>query len=208
MTPALQALGVPTPSSIRSLYEVAGGVGGPIKKDKLWFFADARHWVSASNQAGATYFFDANESAPFPNNLYWAANSSRPAYISNTYTDGGLRLTWQATKRNKFTENWIQENNCNCIYTLNAGIVGAGSHHRPLLQPNWREQATWTFPVNNKLLLWAGFTAVVGNLNMNVRPTAQGGATGTSYSVADTTANFTYSAPAGPSLHHRSPSPT
>ena len=61
MTPALQALGVPTPSSIRSLYEVAGGVGGPIMKDKLWFFADARHWISSSNQAGANYFFDANE---------------------------------------------------------------------------------------------------------------------------------------------------
>ena len=41
VTPALQGLGVPSPSSIRSLYEVAGGVGGPIMKDKLWFFADA-----------------------------------------------------------------------------------------------------------------------------------------------------------------------
>lgn len=200
VTPALQALGVPTPSSIRSLYEVAGGVGGPIVKDKLWFFADARHWVSASNQAGATYFFDAQESAPYPNNLYYAADSSRPAYISNTYTDGGLRLTWQATKRNQFTEDFIQENNCNCFYTINQGLLAPEATTDHYYQPNWREQATWTFPVNNKLVLWAGFTAVIGNLNMNVRPTDQGGPTLTSYAVADTTANFTYSAPAGPSL--------
>jgi hypothetical protein len=61
ITPELQALGVPSPSSIRSLYEVAGGVGGPIKKDKLWFFVDARHWISSSYQAGANFFYDANE---------------------------------------------------------------------------------------------------------------------------------------------------
>jgi carboxypeptidase family protein len=200
VTPRLQALGVPTPSSIRSLYEVAGGVGGPILKDKLWFFTEARHWISASNQAGATYFFDAQESAPYPNNLYYAADSSRRAYISNTYTDGGLRLTWQATKRNQFTENFIQENNCNCFYTINQGLLAPEATTDHYYQPNWREQATWTFPVNNKLVLWAGFTAVLGNLNMNLRPPDQGGATATSYAVTDSTANFTYSAPAGTSL--------
>jgi hypothetical protein len=115
--PALQALGVPAPSSIYSLYEVAGGLGGPIIKDKLWFFADARHWVSSSYQAGDHYFYDAQETAAYPNNLYYAADPNRRAYISNTYTDGGLRLTWQATKRNQFTENFSQENNCNCWCT-------------------------------------------------------------------------------------------
>lgn len=200
VTPRLQALGVTTPSSIRSLYEVAGGVGGPIIKDKLWFFAEARHWISASNQAGATYFFDAQESAPYPNNLYYAADSSRRAYISNTYTDGGLRFTWQATKRNQFTENFIQENNCNCFYTINQGLLAPEATTDHYYQPNWREQATWTFPVNNKLVLWAGFTAVIGNLNMNLRPVNQGGATATSFAVVDSTANFTYSAPAGTSL--------
>ena len=200
VTPRLQALGVNTPSSIRNLYEVAGGVGGPIKKDKLWFFAEARHWISSSNLAGNLYFYDAQETAAYPNNLYYAADSSRPSYISNTYTDGGLRLTWQATKRNQFTENFIQENNCNCFYTINQGLLAPEATTDHYYQPNWREQATWTFPVNNKLVLWAGFTAVIGNLNMNVRPTDQGGPTLTSYAVADTTANFTYSAPAGTSL--------
>jgi hypothetical protein len=200
VTPALQALGVPAPSSIYSLYEVAGGIGGPIVKDKLWFFADARHWVSSSYQAGDHYFYDAQETAAYPNNLYYAADPNRRAYISNTYTDGGLRLTWQATKRNQFTENFSQENNCNCWYTINQGLLAPEATTDHYYQPNWREQATWTFPVNNKLVLWAGFTAVIGNLNMNLRPVDQGGATATSYAVTDSTANFTYSAPAGTSL--------
>jgi Carboxypeptidase regulatory-like domain len=189
VTPALQGLGVPLPSTIRSLYEVAGGVGGPIKKDKIWFFADARHWVSSSTQAGANFFYDANEAAPFPNNLYYAADASRPAYDINTYTDVGLRLTWQATKRNQFTENFIQERNCNCFYTISSGLLApeATTHHWYV--HDWRDQATWTFPVNNKLVLWAGFTAVVSAID-----TRGSGETPTSFAVTDSSANFTYGA--------------
>ena len=189
VTPALQALGVPSPSTIRSLYEVAGGVGGPIKKDKLWFFADARHWISSSNQAGANFFYDANEAALFPNNLYYAADPSRPAYDVNTYTDVGLRLTWQATKRNQFTENFIQERNCNCFYTISSGLLApeATTHHWYV--HDWRDQTTWTFPVNNKLVLWAGFTAVVSAID-----TRSSGETPTSFAITDSSANFTYGA--------------
>jgi hypothetical protein len=189
ITPELHALGVPSPSSIRSLYEVAGGIGGRIKRDKLWFFADARHWISSSNQAGANFFYDANETAPFPNNLYYAADPSRPAYDVNTYTDVGLRLTWQATKRNQFTENFIQERNCNCFYTISSGLLApeAATHHWYV--HDWRDQVTWTFPVNNKLVLWAGFTAVVSDID-----TRGSGETPTSFAVTDSSANFTYGA--------------
>src|SRR5438309_11680011 len=189
LTPALQALGVNGSSSIRSLYEVAGGVGGPIKKDKLWFFADARHWISSSNQAGANFFYDANDAAPFPNNLYYAADPSRPAYDVNTYTDVGLRLTWQATKRNQFTENFIQERNCNCFYTISSGQLApeATTHHYYLHDSH--DQVTWTFPVSNKLVLWAGFTAVMSDID-----TKGSGETPTSFAVTDSSANFTYGA--------------
>lgn len=189
VTPAIQALGVPTPSTIRSLYETAAAVGGPIKKDKLWFFVDARHWTSATNQAGGTYFFDANEGAPFPNNLYYAQNYSQPAYLNNTYSDVGVRFTWQATKRNQFTENFIQEKNCNCYYTINAGILAPEAATNHYYMPNWREQATWTFPASNKLVLWAGFTAVIGTINMQ-----HSGDTPTSFPVTDSTATYTYGA--------------
>jgi Carboxypeptidase regulatory-like domain len=189
ITPELQGLGVPSPATIRSLYEVAGGVGGPIKKDKLWFFADARHWISSSNQAGANFFYDANEAAPFPNNLYYAADPSRPAYDVNTYTDVGVRLTWQATKRNQFTENFIQERNCNCYYTISSGLLApeATTHHWYV--HDWRDQATWTFPASNKLVLWAGVTAVVSAID-----TRSSGETPTSFAVTDNSANFTYGA--------------
>src|SRR5205807_597890 len=130
VTPALQALGVPASSSIRSLYEVAGGVGGPIKKDKLWFFADARHWISSSYQAGANFF-----------------------------------------------------------YTISSGLLApeAATHHYYLHDSH--DQVTWTFPVNNKLVLWAGFTAVMSDID-----TKGSGETPTSFAITDSSANFTYGA--------------
>ncbi len=141
MSPSDTALGVPTPFTIRSLYEVAGGIGGPIKKDKLWFFADARQWENATNQIGVLEYYDANETASFPNNLFWGANTAQPAYTLNIYRDYGLRLTWQPTKRNTFTENWINEHNCNCIYNLNSGILAPEATYDHLYTPNWRERA-------------------------------------------------------------------
>ncbi len=137
VTPAIAALGVPLPSTIRSLYEVAGGVGGPIKKDKLWFYVDGRHWITSNYQAGALYFYDANEFAPFPNDLYYAADHSQQAYKVSTYADVGLRLTWQASPRNKFTENWIiEQKNCECFYWVerHQPDAGTGSDFRSRLQ--------------------------------------------------------------------------
>lgn len=181
---AVAARGVnPTsPPVLRSLYEVAGGLGGAIKKDKLWFFADARHWVSSSTQAGN--YFDANEALAFPNNLYYAQDRKRPAYDSNFYTDAGLRFTYQASKRNKFTANFIQEKNCNCFFNIGAGTLAPEATGDDYYMPNWRAQATWTLPVNNRLLLWAGYTAVVGRVDRRTTGSLPG-----SISVQDASSN-------------------
>ncbi len=160
VSPALQARAVANPAQIKSLYEIAGGAGGSIVKDKLWYFVDGRRWVSAQTEVGN--YFDANEALTFPNNLYYAADTTRPAYITNYYNDEGIRLTWQATNRNKIGLNFIEEQNCNCFFNINTGTTAPEATGNDKYTPNWRAQATWTFPVNNKLLLWAGFTAVIG----------------------------------------------
>jgi hypothetical protein len=163
VSPDLQARAVANPAQIKSLYEVAGGAGGAIVKDKLWYFVDARRWVSAQTEVGN--YFDANEALAFPNNLYYAANTSQPAYINNYYNDEGIRLTWQASNRNKIGLNFIEEQNCNCFFNINGGTTAPEATGNDKYTPNWRAQATWTFPVNNKLLLWAGFTAVIGSVD-------------------------------------------
>jgi carboxypeptidase family protein len=42
LTDSLKARGVKTPDGIDKLYNVEGGLGGPIRKDKIWFYGSAR----------------------------------------------------------------------------------------------------------------------------------------------------------------------
>src|SRR5579863_750358 len=41
-TPALQAAGLKAPNTIDEIYDYNPGVGGPVVKDKLWFYSAAR----------------------------------------------------------------------------------------------------------------------------------------------------------------------
>jgi Carboxypeptidase regulatory-like domain len=179
---AIAARGVTSVPAIKTMYEIAGGVGGAIVKDKLWYFVDGRRWVSSLTQAGN--FFNLNEALTFPNNLYYAQDPKQPAYVNNYYNDEGIRLTWQATNRNKIGLNFIEEQNCNCFFNIGTGTIAPEATGNDRYTPNWRAQATWTFPVNNKLLLWAGFTAVVGSVDRSTT-----GSLPTSITVTDLSSN-------------------
>src|SRR5262249_61200927 len=41
-TDALRTAGLSTPGSLIKLWDVTGGLGGPVKKDRLWFYFTAR----------------------------------------------------------------------------------------------------------------------------------------------------------------------
>ncbi len=125
------------------LYQWAGGTGCPIK-DKLWFLARCGIGSAPRLQSGPS-LLRCQRIRTVPQH-----DQNNPAYDFNTYLSAGLRLTWQATTRNKFTESWTNQANCNCFYDydvqrrLNA-LTGHSS------KPDWQQQATWTFPANNKL---------------------------------------------------------
>jgi len=163
VTPALVARGVTEPPKIKSMYEIAGGIGGAIKKNKLWYFANARRLFTQLTIAGI--FFNTNQALAFPNNMYFNPDQARPGYNDNHYNGEGLRVTWQASKRNKIMLNHIQEQNCNCFYNINQGKTAPEATGNDKYIPNWRLQASWSFPVNKKLLLWAGMTEVAGSVD-------------------------------------------
>jgi hypothetical protein len=48
----LRARGASDTDSLKKLYDINGAVGGPIKRDKLWFYYTSRYFTNEYYQAG------------------------------------------------------------------------------------------------------------------------------------------------------------
>src|SRR5207302_1394487 len=99
------------PGALVHVYDYNPGYGGPIAKDKLWFFATAR-WTEAKNQVPNDYPNKNFVVGTTPPTLLNATTMSYVPVQDNTLLDttvggGGhfweqtLRLTWQVSPKNK-----------------------------------------------------------------------------------------------------------
>jgi hypothetical protein len=107
----LKARGVTTAPTLRTRYDVGGGIGGPILENRLWFFASSRSW-----QTSTTYpnnWFNATAGT-----LFYTPDFSRPAYDDSWYRELRGRLTWQATSKDKISASAGNEWNCDCASTV------------------------------------------------------------------------------------------
>ena len=179
----LKARGATAGSDIKTLYDVQGGAGGPIKENKLWFFVSARRWITTSNLAGL-YF---NKLQSPQGTLFYAQDLDKPGYEDNFYIDASLRLTWQAAAKHKINMLFSNEDNCQCHQGQRAGTLApeaAGDNH---FSPAPRGQIKWTYPMTSRLLVDAGVSALWGKVVR--RPT---GGTDADYVITDLDRNFTY----------------
>jgi hypothetical protein len=163
---ALKDAGLKTPDTIDRIYDINPGFGGPIRKDRLWFFESVRYQTSSSVAANAFY----NLNARNPNAWTYVPDPSRPGINDYWQKDEQLRLTWQATPRNKFGVNWHQENQCFCPSTISSTTAPeAGQLKR---YPQLRQIGIdWTSPITNRLL--AEFGSMFFQASSTVDPTAE-----------------------------------
>jgi len=151
--------GATQPQSIRKLYDINGGVGGPIVKNKIWFYQSARKLQNQTYVVGI-YF---NRT---PGTLFYDADTSRPAYAW-TYSKGTTtRLTWQASSKDKITANYELQSNCNCYnQVIQGGIAPDAAAHRTIFPDN-QLQLGWNRIASTRLLVESRFaytTSTVGN---------------------------------------------
>ncbi|MSO83857.1 MAG: TonB-dependent receptor [Acidobacteria bacterium] len=151
----LRARGLQTGASIKRFRDNGGAFGGPIARDRLWFYTAHRYWGSQKYIQGTYY----NKS---PNALLYAPDLDRVAFTNWYYHDNNVRLTWQATPRNKVAVFYSHEDSCNCPVGL-SGIGGANAikgtpEARPkhLFNPLHNAVVSWNAPATNKLLLEGG----------------------------------------------------
>jgi hypothetical protein len=93
-----------TPQQTLSLADVSLSCGGPIKKDRLWFFYNTRWTQSASTLPGIYYNLNAGD----PTKWLYAPDFSRS--VENSSGKGAinptLRITAQVSPKNKLNMYW------------------------------------------------------------------------------------------------------
>ena len=148
----LRGLGLTSVPGVRKVYDWGVGVGGPIVRDKLWFYSANRWWGASEFAPGAFY----NKSTdPF----HYVPDLNRRGYVNNHTWDVGVRLTWQAAEKHKITFSENRQENCQCSLGVSSRGAPEASHQLRYI-PIFKTQATWTAPVSNKLLFEAGFSHI------------------------------------------------
>jgi hypothetical protein len=145
---AITATGVTSGQSVKKMYDVGIGVGGPIATDKLWFYAALRWWAAQEYQPGA--FFNKG-ATPF----VYVPDLSRQAYLESNAKDYSVRLTWQAAEKHKFNVSYDFQDSCQCYLILNA-LSSPESAPFVHTYPSMQTIVSWNHPVSNRLLMEAG----------------------------------------------------
>jgi hypothetical protein len=173
-----------TPFSYPVIYDINPAFGGPIRRDKLWFYSAFRYWGNQERPPGTFY----NKSTqPF----VYTPDLTRPAHNENWNRSTNLRLTWQASPRNKFSAFYDNGGGCSCNYTISATTTPDAST-RLILAPNYIVQTTWNSTLTNRLLIDAGFQGYITN-----HPTwSEPGISDTMYSVLEQSTGVRFGAPA------------
>ena len=177
-TQELKDKGLTTPGKLYKLWDTNLGIGGPIKKDRVWYFFQFRDEGSHRTVPGMF----ANANMGDATKWTYVKDTSRPAVTAGSWRNASLRMTIQPTSRNKINLFWDQQMPCQGAAVLGSDqgcrqsgdgeiICGApGASNPPCSATTAPEigtyldgfgqrvqQATWSSPMTNKLLLEAGF---------------------------------------------------
>ena len=162
LSPELEARGLEFVNSVDKIYDVNGSFGGPLLEDTLWFYTAHRWWGAHNFAAGAFHNKD-------PLGFVFIPDRDRPATFSRVNRSNNLRLTWQASEKNKFNLFYDNQRFCQCNLAVGTTITPEAAYRRPYF-PDYTIQTTWTSALTNKLLLEAGATAVYFDWHLELQP--------------------------------------
>ena len=181
-TDELKARGLATPTKIHNVWDLNESVGGPIVKDKAWFWFSTRF-----NRANSFAGVFENKNAFNPNAWTYVPDESAPAENHGEVQQNNLRITWQVAPKVKVAFEQKVDTFCNCPYQ--AGAIAATSNGvfnslqaapeaaRDRRFPRLRqEHVEFTSPVTSKLLLeFVGMHLFERWGNMDLRSADNGG---------------------------------
>ncbi|PWT79926.1 MAG: hypothetical protein C5B57_13085, partial [Blastocatellia bacterium] len=150
-TPELVARGAPQRDSLKTLYDINGAIGGPIKQDTLWFYYTSRYFTNEYYMAGQYYPVD-------PSAFVRTPDLSRQAYAGTWTADNNIRLTWGPTSKQKVS-GWYAYQRKDDPHWLQQILFESPEAAQLVKWPTQLSTITWNYAATNRLLFEAGVVA-------------------------------------------------
>jgi hypothetical protein len=170
----LQAFGITQPPTLRKNWDGSGSLGGPIMRDRLWFFGNVRNWGNAAVVDGIF----ANGFAGDPSHWDYAVDRTIEARTAEARQIYAGRVTAQITPRNRLTFSHDYQRRCggSTLTTSGEGCrqaggdwVGSGRTFgpdtvSPETFPGYHDfpynttQVTYSAPISTRTLIEAGYS--------------------------------------------------
>lgn len=140
---------------VDTIYDINPGVGGPILKDRLWFYSSFRRW-GANNYLGNTFLPDGTQGKD-----------------DNRLTDIALRLTGQLSKNQRLTVSYDRGFKFRGHRPNNMIGTQISGPEADVVQKTWMNyiaQAKYTYTPTSKMVIEAGMTLMPVNYNLGIEP--------------------------------------
>ncbi len=214
----IASAGISSAAEVNRIYRMGGQFGGPIKQDRVWFFAAIARWGSTVNQPSAYYnplqgkanipasgvlgptptlFYPGQPGTPYASTPYtdpslYNGADPRRAFSFDWYRNHAGRVTAQVGSKNRFNVYGDLQKSCRCTTGPFTGANSIESERGWDWFPSGVVQGTWTAPLTSRLLLEAGASWQTANwVNF-----AEEGVTQYDRSILETATNYRYGATA------------
>lgn len=139
-----------TPYVITKMYDFNPGVGGPIKRDKMWFYGSYRWFGNGEAPPGAFYDLD-------PEDFTFTPDPSRRAVSEPWTRSSSLRVTTQTSQNSKLNVFGDWTDRCaNCDTPLSSANSFEATRRHDVRSRF--VQGTWNWTITNRLLVELGET--------------------------------------------------
>lgn len=136
----LKTRGLSTPNSMKRIFDWNPTLGGPLQRDRIWFFSSFRIWGVDKYAAGA---FNPDGSR--------ALDDAQHISVST-------RITTQVSERNKLTLYYARMVRRTLFHRFIAPNVSPEATSLQTTPIGYSAQAKWTRPISSRVLVDAGFS--------------------------------------------------
>jgi hypothetical protein len=179
----LRDQGITTADSILKIYDASAALGGPLMRDKLWFWTAHRYW--GYQQIRTNTFYEKDQST-----FVFTPDLTRPGTETQRNVNDDVRLTWQMTPKNKLSGYFSIAPRKTEHWTLASTLQPDASNLQNLPKNNF-ETLTFRSTLSSKAL----FEAAMGNTTETwTREPVEDSATSHGYPVTELNTGISFRA--------------